>query len=70
MEIKKIQNQIGARHEYNLHDIQRACILIPVSVNYNPIITFVYEMCASTYVIHIRWASIPVLELAEGMNSK
>jgi len=47
----------------NLHNIKGASIWIPVSVDDNSIIAFVYEMCASTYVIHIRWASIPVMKL-------
>jgi hypothetical protein len=47
----------------NLYDINRASIWIPVSVDDNPIITFIYEMCTSTDVIHIRRCPIPVVKL-------
>lgn len=37
-------------------------------MNYNSIVTFIYEVCTSTYIIEIRGTPDPLVQLLQGLQ--
>lgn len=48
-----------------LHLINRPNLRIPVTMNDNSIVTLVYKVCTSAYIIKIRRTPSPVLQLSD-----
>lgn len=53
------------RHNTHLYFINRTNFWIPVTMNYNSVVTFVYEVRTSTYIVKIWWTPGPILQLID-----
>lgn len=53
-----------------LHSIKWARLWIPVTMNYDPIVAFVNEMCTTTDVVKARSVTDPVVQLLEARESE
>jgi len=59
---RKIDNGIANTH---LHLINRAGFRIPITVNNNSIVTLIYKVCTSAYIIKIRRTPNPIVQLSD-----
>lgn len=49
----------------HLYLINRPRIRIPITMNNNSIVTLIYEVCTSAYIIEIRRTPNPIMQLLD-----
>lgn len=61
---KKIMN-VNHHDNTHLYLIHLPSLWIPITMNYNSIVAFIYEVCTSTYIIEIRRTPGPLVQLLQ-----